>query len=238
MSAIVENREPLIDYPRSPDAALGTIEVSEANRDDVERRRHLWSTYLRCKAQPEAPLSIQYVPVLLDLVLTGSDEGLPVVPGSHYPAGFRRHVLGHTAFPADAIGIGLSAEDESGLPFLARLRDMLEPDSAIAPATLLALAQLLNVLSLYGVAARSLGRRAFALGHPRLIYELSRSAYWLEPDPDKAIRPFQVLARGTEFPLPDGLIGVGSRSEWGSAGSIARWRCTPPAAGTSRRSPR
>lgn len=202
MSAIVERREPLADYPRSPDAPLGTIQISDSNRQEVERARSLWSTYLRCDAQPPAALSTQYAPLLLDLVLSGSGDGLPVVPGSHYPAGFRRQVLGHTAFPADAIGQELSAEDESTLPYLSQLRAMLEPDSAVAPATLVSLAQLLNVLSLYRVAARSLARRAGALGDPLLVYEVARSVYWLEADPDRAVRPFQVLARASDYPLP------------------------------------
>jgi tetratricopeptide (TPR) repeat protein len=200
MSSIVEKREPLTDYPRSADAALGTVEVSDANRREVERRRGWWATYLRCTAQPEAPVSVQYAPLLLDLVLNGADR-LPFVPGSLYPASFRRQVLSHTAWPENAMWHEPSARDEDGLPFLARLRAVLEPDSDAPASTLVSLAQLLNVLGLYGSTVRSLGRRASGLGDVTLFYEVARAAYWLEPDTDRAIRPFQLLAQGSEYPL-------------------------------------
>lgn len=201
MAPIVEKREALSDYPRPADLPLGTLEVSDANREMVERRRHLWSTYLRCNAQPEAAMCTQFAPILLDMVLTGSDEVMPVAPGSHYPPGFRHGVLSHTAFPADGIGHQLGAEDESALPFLARLRAMLEPDSDVPLPTLTSLAQLLNVLGLYGVAARSLSKRAIASGDRLLIYEVARSVYGLEPDAEKAIRPFHILASGPDVEL-------------------------------------
>lgn len=201
MTSTVERRPALPDYPRPESLALGNIELSEANRALVLRRRELWSTYLRCTRQPEAAVATQYAPLLLDMICTGSAEELPVVPGSHYPHGFRRHILGHTAFPDDAIGDRLSARDESALPFLAELRDMLRPDSNLPSATLRSLAQLLNVLGLVQVAVRSLGRRALDSGDPLLIYEVARSYYGLETDRDKAIKPFHALAEDTGNPL-------------------------------------
>src|SRR5205814_402632 len=93
-----------------------------------------------------------------------------------------------------------SAQDESGLPFLARLRAMLQPDAEVAAPTLVSLAQLLNVLGLFAVAARSLARRASASDDPLFVYEVARSVYGLEPDADKAVRPFHLLAAGTGHP--------------------------------------
>jgi hypothetical protein len=201
MASIAEPREALSDYPRPATAALGTIEVSDANRGMVERRRALWAAYLRCEDRPQSSLATQYVPLLLDMILTGSADGLPAVPGSLYPPGFRQQVLAHTAFPADAIGHVLSAEDESTLPFLAQLRAMLEPDSDYDPPAFVPLVQLLNVLGLPGVAIRALSRRAVASGDPLFIYEVARSAYGLEQDDEKAIKPFHLLAAGAGYPM-------------------------------------
>jgi tetratricopeptide (TPR) repeat protein len=201
MAPIVEKREALSDYPRPADAPLSIVELSEANRSMVDRRRVLWSTYLRCDTHPEAAVATQFAPLLLDSVLKGSRDGLPVNPGSHYPAAFRQGLLGHAALPPDGIRLDLTAEDESRLPYLERLRAMLEPDSAVAVPTLLSLGQLLNVLGLYVVAARSLGSRAIASGDPLVILEVARSVYWVQPDSDKAIRPFHLLATNADNPL-------------------------------------
>jgi len=201
MAHIVEKREALSDYARPADAQLSIVELSEANRSMVERRRDLWSTYLRGDAHPQAAVATQFAPLLLDMVLTGSEEGLPVGPGSHYPAAFRQGILGHTALPADAIRLDLTAEDESTLPYLERLRAMLEPDSDVPVSTLLALAQFVNILGLYALAARALGSRAIASGDSRLILEVARSVYWVQPDADKAIRPFHLLATNADNPL-------------------------------------
>jgi tetratricopeptide (TPR) repeat protein len=94
-----------------------------------------------------------------------------------------------------------SAEDESTLPWLARVRALLEPDSGASPTTLVLLAELLNVLGMYGFTVKSLARRAVATGDLTLIYEAARAAYWLEDDPDRAIRPFQLLAQRPDGPL-------------------------------------
>ncbi|HKS46460.1 MAG TPA: hypothetical protein VJT49_15380 [Amycolatopsis sp.] len=200
MTSTVERRPALPDYPRAENMALGTIDLSDANRTMVRRRRELWSTYLHCTHRQEAAVATQFAPLLLDVILTRSDGGLPVVPGSHYPPGFRRQVLGHTAFPEDAIGLRLSAKDESGLPFLEELRAMLLPDSNVSPPTLRSLAQLLNVLGLFGVSAKALGDRVAASGDPVLAYEVARSFYGLVSDPDKAIKPFHSLAAETGNP--------------------------------------
>ncbi|TMC08996.1 MAG: hypothetical protein E6J41_11590 [Chloroflexi bacterium] len=183
MAPIVEKREALSDYPRPADAQLSIVELSEANRPMVERRRALWTTYLRGDAHPEAAVATQFAPLLLDTVLNGSEDGLTVSPGSHYPAAFRQGLLGHTALPSNSIRLDLSAEDEGTLPFLERLRAML------------------NVLGLYVVAARALGSRAVAIGDPLLLLEVARSVYWVQPDAEKAIRPFHLLATGTDNPL-------------------------------------
>jgi tetratricopeptide (TPR) repeat protein len=201
MTSTVERRPALADYPRSETVALGTIELSDTNRAMVLRRRELWSPYLRCAHQGEAAVATQYAPLLLDMILARSGEELPVVPGSHYPHGFRHHVLGHTAFPKDAIGLRLSAEDESGLPFLPELRAMLRPDSDLSVSTLRSLAQLLNVLGLQAVSAKALGKRALDSRDPLLVYEVARSFYVLEPDPDKAVKPFHTLAADINNPL-------------------------------------
>jgi tetratricopeptide (TPR) repeat protein len=78
---------------------------------------------------------------------------------------------------------------------------MLLPDSNVSMPTLRSLAQLLNVLGLYGVAAKSLGKRAIASGDLPLVYEVARSFYGLEPDSNKAVKPFHTLAAGIDNPL-------------------------------------
>jgi hypothetical protein len=197
MTSTAARRPALADYPRSEDTALATLELSDRNRATVLRRRELWSTYLRGHGDGTAAVATRFVPLLLDLILSRPGERLPVVPGSYYPPGFRRHVLGHTAFPADSIGDQLSAEDESGLPFLAELRALLRPDSAVPVPALTSLAQVLNVLGLFGVSAKALGRRAVDSGDSVLIYEVARSFYGLVGDPDKAAQPFHALSADT-----------------------------------------
>lgn len=209
MTSTVERRPALSDYPRSETTALGTIELSEDNRAMVLRRRALWSTYLQCVHHPEAAVATQFIPILLDLILNRSDEHLPAVPGSHYPPGFRQHVIGHTAFPDDAVDHQLRAKDESGLPFLADLRANLQPDSDLSIQTLTSIAQMLNVLGMFSISAKALGKRAVDSGDPVFSYEVARSFYGLVTDPDKAIKPFQTLAADTGNPMAARMSAYG-----------------------------
>jgi len=209
MTSTVERRPPLTDYPRLETTALATMELSDDNRAMVLRRRELWSTYLRGHGRPDAAVATRFIPLLIESILDGSGEQLPVVPGSHYPPGFRQHVLGHTAFPEDAIDHRLSAKDESGLPFLAELRAMLLPDSEVPVPTLISLAELLNVLGLFSFSAKALGKRAVDSGDPVLAYEVARSFYGLVTDPDKAVQPFHGLAADTGNPVGVRLSAYG-----------------------------
>ncbi|MFC5090287.1 hypothetical protein [Amycolatopsis plumensis] len=209
MTSTAARRPALTDYPRSDDTALATLELSDHNRTMVMRRRELWSTYLRGHGNPDAAVATRFIPLLLELILTRSGEGLPFVPGSYYPPGFRQHVLGHTAFPDDAIDHRLSAKDESGLPFLAELRAMLEPGSDVSATTLTSLAQVLNVLGLFSVSAKALGKRAAESGDPVLTYEVARSYYGLVTDSDKAAQPFHTLAADTGIPPGTRLSAYG-----------------------------
>ncbi|OXM48496.1 hypothetical protein [Amycolatopsis alba] len=209
MTSTVERRPPLSDYPRSEDTALATVTLSDDNRALVRRRRELWSAYLRCDRNDEAAVATQFAPLLLDLIRARSGEPLLVVPGSYYPPGFRHHVLGHAAFPDDGIDHRLSAKDESGLPFLAELRAMLQPDSDASVTTLTSLAQLLNVLGLFSLSARALGGRAAESGDPVLTYEVARSFYGLVVDADKAAQPFHSLSADTGTPRGVRLCAYG-----------------------------
>ena len=124
----------------------------------------------------------------------GLRRALPAVPGSLYPVGFRAQVLGHAGYPPDAIQHELPAvtDDER----LARVRSLLEGDAS-KPATLVSLAALLNVLSLYPVTVRCLAPRT---SEPTLFYEVARAAYGLERNADQAIRPFRMLAERDDVP--------------------------------------
>lgn len=194
---VADSREPLGSYPRSPGSRLGTVELTEAGRERVEWRRARWSAYLRCRPHPQAPLATRLAPILARFLDEGAGDRLPAVPGSLYPGGFRSQVLGHTAWPADAVGLDLDAT--RGDP-LGGLRALLRPDSGGSPAVLAVAASLLNVLSLYPVTVRTLAARAADLGDPALLYEVARAAYNLESDSDKAIRPFQIIAADVHAP--------------------------------------
>lgn len=198
MSVLVEDREPLSDHQRSSRAALGTVEVSHANAEEVQWRRDRWSAYLSCRPHAEAPLSTRMAPVLLDLVLADNGERLPAAPGSLYPAGFRHQVLGHTGWPATAMWFDPSARDAATSRRLAVLRTALDPASSVATSTLVSAAALLNVSTMYRVTVGALAERSSRLGNPALLYEVARAAYSLEADPARAVRPFELLAESAD----------------------------------------
>jgi len=184
------------DYPRSPEQPLASVKHTDRNAAELEVRRARWAPYLTTAQATEAPLATRFVPRLLANL---SAEATPTRawPATLYPAGYRRQVLAHTAWPDDAIRFDVDGSTDGGSPARDRIATLRASASELDAARSVALASLFNVMSLYRSTIEVFGRRSGRgerPSNPHLLYELARAAYQLKPGAEQPIRAFTALA--------------------------------------------